>query len=122
MCPGPTRQTSRLCAKFVTGADPDDQCAVVLAAHARIAGPGPDPDGEISARAADGRAASIQDAIVDRFCRDEVLRTWRAADARGLRRTTMTVSRDDMPEASADASGRTPRRPGIPVRGRRPRA
>lgn len=29
-----------------TGADPDDQRAVVLAAHARMAGPGPDLDGD----------------------------------------------------------------------------
>ena len=28
------------------GADPDDQRAVVLAAHARMGGPGPDPDGD----------------------------------------------------------------------------
>ena len=31
----------------------------------------------------------------------------------------MTVSRNDMPEASADTKGRRPRRPGIPIRGRR---
>jgi hypothetical protein len=28
----------------------------------------------------------------------------------------MTVSRDDMTDASADTNGRTPRRPGIPIR------
>jgi hypothetical protein len=56
-----------------TGVDPDDQRAVVLAAHARMGGTGPDPDGDSHepqcARAADGQVRSVQKARADRICR-----------------------------------------------------